>query len=565
MKNLSVSIGVLTGLWILVPAVACAQSDAEGRAAYAYENGEWDDFDYIDQGDPVDGAGTVEVAVLDPEGTAEVAVLPPEPYVEPVADEYAGEYADEYVDDAEYDEEPDPIVHEAFVDHGDTVRVAKRIYVDSEPPPVIHESVIYDTRPSTDAIWIPGYWYHVPRVHNYVWVSGCWRIPPSGMAWRSGQYMAVGTRWAWVPGCWTPANASLTYYPSAPPAFRLEIVNHALCPSPRHVWAAGHWKWSHSRYSWFAGTWVLPPAGHVYVAPRYHWTPRGYAFVAGYFDRPVVRRGVAYRPIVVRHPRRIQRIKPRSVYRTDRLEGRRRHARPAHRQSRRNLLVQGPGSSARTVRRSDRASHSGRSVSRQQGAVVRTPRPTPLVVPRKSTAGRKPHARPTVKPRESGRGARQVVRAAAKPTRVRSSGSSPERTGRQASPTATVRQVDRPSGRRGVVRKSRRSASPTPLVARPKPGTAVQGPRGAPRRTASAARTVRSAAGSSNSSAARRSPAPVRRSPKRTVAQRSNPSRGSSPKVSRSSRSHNSDRQKARTPRRSTRERSRRSSRLARR
>ena len=444
-------IGLAMCLWTLGPAVASGHSDEAIQVANAQEGGDWEDFDYVDWGDD-DGSGAVE--------------------------------------------ESEPIVHEAFVDHGDTVRVVKRVYIEYQPPPVIQETIVRETRPSPAAIWIPGYWYHVRRVDSFVWVSGCWRVPPRGMAWRSGRYASVGSRWAWVPGAWTPSGVALTYYPSAPPAFRLEVVNHALCPGPDHIWASGHWKWTNSRYGWVAGKWLARPAGFVYVAARYHWTPRGYAFVAGYFDRPVARRGVAYRPMVVRHPTRIERIRPRTVYESHRLENRLRHARPAQGGPRSNRLVQATGSSSPTVRRGNRSGNGGRPVARQQPTARPTPRKAPTVVtrtaPRQSPAVRnvvrKPLARQVVKPSQIERRTQRVSRPTIAPTRARP-------TPRVARPTPPV-------------------ARPTARVGQAKPSTTVN----------------------------RRVTASAKPSPKRATVQRHAPSRGSSTKVSRSSAGPKKDR-----------------------
>lgn len=69
------------------------------------------------------------------------------------------------------------------------------------PPPPPSGAYVMAAQPEPDAVWIPGYWdYDGVR---YVWVQGCWRVPPRyhrmyvGPHWerRGGGYIYVRGYW----------------------------------------------------------------------------------------------------------------------------------------------------------------------------------------------------------------------------------------------------------------------------------------------------------------------------------------------------------------------------------
>lgn len=257
------------------------------------------------------------------------------------------------------------LVHEAIGGPHPDLESAELVYVDHAPPPYVEETIVYESRPSPEAIWVPGYWYYPPVIRRYVWVTGCWRIPPRGMVWRSGRYGLHHGRRFWISGFWTGSGTTLTYAHIAPPPLRVEIVDYDLRPSPSHLWTGGYWHWTDHRYRWTPGRWRIRQPGRIWIPPRYRRTVRGYACVPGYFDRPVHARGVAFRPVVARNPRDLRRVRPNHRYDLGRLASR--QIRPTSNRSR---------SLQRTLRsgRSDRRSVAGIVRSHRQGIGENRPR-----------------------------------------------------------------------------------------------------------------------------------------------------------------------------------------------
>jgi hypothetical protein len=69
------------------------------------------------------------------------------------------------------------------------------IIVQTQPPALQAESP--PPRPSSDYVWVPGYWAW--QNNRYVWVAGRWTIPPR-----------VGA--TWVPPRWEPEGRGFRYY-----------------------------------------------------------------------------------------------------------------------------------------------------------------------------------------------------------------------------------------------------------------------------------------------------------------------------------------------------------------
>src|SRR5437868_9836534 len=72
-------------------------------------------------------------------------------------------------------------VHEAFAEPG-TPPTATPVV--PKPPPAPLEELPPGERPADEGVqWIPGYWQWDEERNDYIWVSGCWRVPPPGKAW----------------------------------------------------------------------------------------------------------------------------------------------------------------------------------------------------------------------------------------------------------------------------------------------------------------------------------------------------------------------------------------------
>src|SRR5262245_32908973 len=75
------------------------------------------------------------------------------------------------------------------------------LIVNKAPPDLIAE-VPPEVRPDdADAIWVPGYWAWDDDKMDFIWISGCWRIPPPGGRWVPGYWSKLEDgRFQWVSG-----------------------------------------------------------------------------------------------------------------------------------------------------------------------------------------------------------------------------------------------------------------------------------------------------------------------------------------------------------------------------
>jgi len=108
-------------------------------------------------------------------------------------------------------------VHEAFALPGNTQPESGPVV--TKPPPDSIEEVPPDQKPEGDNVqWISGYWAWDDDQGDYLWVSGCWRVPPPGRRWLPGHWQEIDKGWLWVAGFWAPATVEEVHYlPSPPP------------------------------------------------------------------------------------------------------------------------------------------------------------------------------------------------------------------------------------------------------------------------------------------------------------------------------------------------------------
>jgi len=185
-------------------------------------------------------------------------------------------------------------VHEAF---------AEAVPFNPEPgivapkaPPALIEEVPPDQKPEGAVQWIPGYWAWDDERDAYIWVSGTWRIPPPGRQWVPGYWTPVAEGYQWISGYWASVKAESTEYLPEPPE-SVEVGPSSNAPSPGYTWIPGCWVWHYGRYAWRPGYWAVVHPDWIWVPSHYVWTPRGYVFVGGYWDYPVIRRGVLFAPV----------------------------------------------------------------------------------------------------------------------------------------------------------------------------------------------------------------------------------------------------------------------------
>ena len=74
------------------------------------------------------------------------------------------------------------------------------VYVAAGPPTPPYEDVV--VQPGPEYVWVPGYYAYAGG--SYLWVSGTWRVPPSGYhRWVSAHWEHQNRGWHLVRGHWT--------------------------------------------------------------------------------------------------------------------------------------------------------------------------------------------------------------------------------------------------------------------------------------------------------------------------------------------------------------------------
>ena len=186
-------------------------------------------------------------------------------------------------------------VHEAFAE---TVAFdpTPGIIVTQQPPTLIEE-VMPDQRPAGDNVaWIPGYWGWDEDQNDFLWISGIWRNLPPGREWVPGYWSTVDTGHQWTSGYWQDAETSEVEYLPQPPR-SVERGPNVAAASDDQTWIPGSWQYRQDRYAWRAGYWVTARENWCWTPSYYRWAPRGYVYVDGYWDYPVVSRGVIFAPV----------------------------------------------------------------------------------------------------------------------------------------------------------------------------------------------------------------------------------------------------------------------------
>ena len=186
-------------------------------------------------------------------------------------------------------------VHEAFAE---TVAFdpSPGIIVTQQPPALIEE-VMPDQRPAGDNVaWIPGYWGWDEDQNDFLWISGIWRNLPPGREWVPGYWSTVDTGHQWTSGYWQDAETSEVDYLPQPPR-SVERGPNIAAASDDQTWIPGSWQYREDRYAWRAGYWVTARENWCWTPSYYRWAPRGYVYVDGYWDYPVVNRGVIFAPV----------------------------------------------------------------------------------------------------------------------------------------------------------------------------------------------------------------------------------------------------------------------------
>lgn len=191
-------------------------------------------------------------------------------------------------------------VHEAFAEL--IVTDAGQGMMAPAAPPMAIEEIPPEERPEgEDVAWIPGYWGWDEQRNDFLWISGVWRIPPPDCSWTPGYWVQAQGGAQWVAGYWLADEVQEVVYLPAPPE-SLEEGPQTDPPSPDHIWIPGSWVWPTDHYVWQPGYWMEASPDWVYTPTHYNWTPRGYVCVNGYWDYPIVNRGVLFAPVYFSQP-----------------------------------------------------------------------------------------------------------------------------------------------------------------------------------------------------------------------------------------------------------------------
>jgi hypothetical protein len=186
-------------------------------------------------------------------------------------------------------------VHEAYAEPTTSVGVPGPVVV-KEPPAPIEEAPPQEKPAGDNIVWIPGYWGWDSDSSEYLWVSGFWRTVPPGRTWTPGHWQRTAEGWQFVSGFWAKAEAIETEYLPAPPA-TLDRGPSVPAPVQTSTYVPGIWVYQTSRYLWRPGYWVAYRPGWVWTPSFYRWTPGGYIYVAGFWDVPLLERGLLFAPV----------------------------------------------------------------------------------------------------------------------------------------------------------------------------------------------------------------------------------------------------------------------------
>ena len=186
-------------------------------------------------------------------------------------------------------------VHEAFAG---TVSFNPEVgtLVDQAPPELIEEVPPEQRLEGDNVSWIPGYWGWDEDQNDFLWISGIWRNLPPGREWIPGYWAETEGRHQWTSGYWEDAETTeVTYLPKPPRS--VEAGPNIEASSNDQSWIPGNWVYRDDRYAWRAGYWAPARENWAWTPAYYRWSQRGYVYVDGYWDYPVVRRGVVFAPV----------------------------------------------------------------------------------------------------------------------------------------------------------------------------------------------------------------------------------------------------------------------------
>jgi hypothetical protein len=156
--------------------------------------------------------------------------------------------------------------------------------IDAVPPKPIVERP-GESPPDPQARWIEGYWDWDKAAKDFVWVTGTWRVPPSGRFWVGGYWTRDKQGWYRVPGFWSdPLAGRNDWQTQGPPADRPdEVVGPPPAPGAFHI--PGQYVPSGMGVVWRPGFWARAQPGWEWIPARWVRLSDGWSFREGRWER----------------------------------------------------------------------------------------------------------------------------------------------------------------------------------------------------------------------------------------------------------------------------------------
>jgi hypothetical protein len=141
----------------------------------------------------------------------------------------------------------------------------------SAPPAPCEETILIETRPAANYVWIHGHWaWH----GHWVWEHGHWQPGRANQTWVQGRWALVEGHWRWSEGSWIEETKIVEERPGLleatvePPAPYHETIVIETRPARNYVWIDGHWAW-HGHWVWEHGHWQPGREGRRWEAGRW--------------------------------------------------------------------------------------------------------------------------------------------------------------------------------------------------------------------------------------------------------------------------------------------------------
>ncbi len=186
-------------------------------------------------------------------------------------------------------------LHEAFLS---PAKDREPVHVEKSPPAPVVERPGVDP-PDPRAQWIEGYWEWEESRHDFVWVTGTWRVAPPGRLWVNGYWKRDDQGWYRVAGFWSDRKTDrLDFRKDGPPADH-PADEPGPSPGKDYFYVPGQYFPDGNGVVWKAGYWAKAQPGWAWVPAQWVKQPEGWVFQDGYWDRTLEDRGTLFAPAEV--------------------------------------------------------------------------------------------------------------------------------------------------------------------------------------------------------------------------------------------------------------------------